>query len=66
MYKGDSQELLRRNVKERNTAFCGWERFVDGRKCRFQMSPFWQTYVGISDGSSGETAIYVPLAGTAV
>ncbi len=55
MFKGDSKELLRKNLEERTTAYCGLENLIlDGRICQFQMSPFWQTYVGIKDGQ-GDT-----------
>lgn len=51
VYKGDSKDLLRKNLDDRATAYCGLQNLLlDGRTCEFQMSPFWQTYVGIKDG----------------
>jgi len=51
VFKGDSKELLQKNVLDGTTAYCGWENILlDGKKCSFQMSPFWTTYVGIKHG----------------
>lgn len=54
VYRGDSQELLWHNVMDRSAAFCGWERLLDGRTCRFQISPFRQTLIGMSSSSGGK------------
>ncbi|GAX82984.1 hypothetical protein CEUSTIGMA_g10411.t1 [Chlamydomonas eustigma] len=51
IYKGDSKDLLRTNLDGAVSAYCGIENFLfDRRKCSFQMSPFWPTYVGIKEG----------------
>ena len=51
VFRGDSKDLLKNNLAEGTTAYCGLENFfLDGRKCSFQMSPFWPTFVGIKDG----------------
>ncbi len=55
VFRGDSKELLRKNINEGTTAFCGLSNvLLDGKKCLFQMSPFWQTYVGVTEGRGGE------------
>jgi hypothetical protein len=54
VYRGDSEDLLRKSINERATTFCGGSWFLlDSRRCRFQMSPFWHTYVAIKDGKGG-------------
>ena len=67
MYKGDSKDLLRKNLDDRATAYCGLQNLLlDGRTCEFQMSPFWPTYVGIKDGQGDICllhAIHVPWEG---
>ncbi|KAG1674584.1 hypothetical protein FOA52_001833 [Chlamydomonas sp. UWO 241] len=51
VYLGYSDDLLRKNINERATTFCGSSWFLlDSRRCRFQISPFWSTYVAIKDG----------------
>ena len=67
VYKGDSKDLLRKNLDDRATAYCGLQNLLlDGRTCEFQMSPFWPTYVGIKDGQGNICrldAIHVPWEG---
>lgn len=65
VYRGDSEELLYRNIEERASVFCSGFGFLgDGRRCTFQMSPFWPTYVAIKDGQGWQPQTCVMTHGT--